>query len=120
MLFDLLFGGESIVNFLSHREESDLQCIICLALHAANLRYTTLLTVAFDLRRHVTLGGKSPEPVSIVAEATLGMIIVLITGVFPGKVVCTKRTKEEFFICQVLRCSGVQLLYLERMKMHKI
>jgi hypothetical protein len=32
--------------------------------------------------------------------------------VFPGKVFCTKRTEEEFVICEVLRCSGVQLLYL--------
>ena len=32
----------SLLNFLSHREECGLQCIICLALHAANLRYTTL------------------------------------------------------------------------------
>ena len=111
-MFVLLLGGESIVNFLSHREECGLQCIICLALHAANLRYTTLFTDAFDLRRHVTLGGKSPEPVSFAAEATLGMIIVPTTGVFPGKVFCTKRTEEEFVICQVLRCSGVQLLYL--------
>jgi len=61
-----------------------------------------LLTAAFDLRRHVTLGGKSPEPVSFAAEATLGMIIVPTTGVFPGKVFCTKRTEEEFVICQVL------------------
>ena len=110
----LLFGGVSIVSFISHREESDLQCIkpIGLVLHAANLRYTTLLTAAFDLRRHVTLGGISPEPVSFAAEATLGMIIVPTTGVFPGKVFCTKRTEEEFVICQVLRYSGVQLLYL--------
>jgi hypothetical protein len=71
----------------------------------------TLLTAAFDLRRHVTLGGKSPEPVSFATEATLGMIIVPTNGVFPGKVFCTKRT-EEFVICEVLRCSGVQLLYL--------
>jgi len=55
----------------------------------------------------VTLGGKSPEPVSFAAEATLGMIVPT-TGVFPGKVFCTKRTEEEFVICQVLRCSGVQ------------
>jgi hypothetical protein len=85
---------------------------ICLALHAANLRYTTLLTDAFDLRRHVTLGGKSPEPVSFATEATNGMIIVTTTGAFPVKVFCTNRTEEEFVICQVLRCSGVQLLYL--------
>jgi hypothetical protein len=60
----------------------------------------------------VTLGGKSPEPVSFAAEATLGMIIVPNTGVFPVKVFCTKRTEEEFVICQVIRCSGVELLYL--------
>jgi hypothetical protein len=42
----------------------------------------------------VTLGGKSPEPLSFAAEATLGMIIVPTTGVFPGKVFCTKRTEE--------------------------
>ncbi len=75
-MFVLLLGGESIVNFLSHHEESGLQCIICHALHAANLRYTTLFTTTFDLRRHVTLGDKSPEPLSFVTEATLGMIIV--------------------------------------------
>ena len=109
---EIIFDGESIVNFLSHREESGLQCIICLALHAANLRYTTLFTTTFDLRRHVTLRGKSPEPVSFAAEATLGMIIVPTTGVFPGKVFCTKCTEEEFVIGQVLRCSGMQLLYL--------
>jgi hypothetical protein len=57
------------------------------------------------------LGGKSPEPVSFAAEATLGMIIVPTTGVFPDKVFCTKRTEEEFVICQVFRYSGVQLLY---------
>ncbi len=57
LLFVLLLDGVSIVNFLSHHEESGLQCIICLVLHSANLRYTTFFT---DLRRHVTLGGKSP------------------------------------------------------------
>jgi hypothetical protein len=51
----------------------------------------------------VTLGGISPEPVSFAVEATLGMIIVPTTGVFPGKVFCTKRTEEEFVICEVLR-----------------
>jgi hypothetical protein len=55
----------------------------------------------------VTLGGKSPEPVSFAAEATLGTIIVPTTGVFPGKVFCTKCTEEEFVIGQVLRCSGI-------------
>ncbi len=38
LLFVLLLGGESMVNFISHLEECGLQCIICLALHAANLR----------------------------------------------------------------------------------
>ncbi len=64
------------------------------------------------LRRHVTLGGKSPETVSIAAEATLGMIIVPTTGVFPDKVFCTKCTEEEFVIGQVIRCSGMQFLYV--------
>ena len=40
LLFVLLLHGVSIVNFLSHREESGLQCNICLDLHVANLRYT--------------------------------------------------------------------------------
>jgi hypothetical protein len=39
----------------------------------ANLRYTTLFTSSFDLRRHVTLGDKSPEPVSFTTESTLGV-----------------------------------------------
>ena len=60
----------------------------------------------------MTLGGKSPEPVSFAAEATLGMIIVPTTGVFPDKVFCTKCTEEEFVIGQMLRCSGMDLLYL--------
>ena len=62
-----------------------------------------------DVVRHMTLGGKSPEPVSFTTEATLGMIIVPTTGVFPVKVFCTKCTEEEFVIGQVLRCSGMQL-----------
>ncbi len=106
LLFVLLLSRVSIVNFLSHHEESGLQYIIGLALHVANLRYTTLFTSGFDLRRHVTLGDKSPEPVSFVTEATLGMIIVPTTGVFPVKVFYTKCTEEEFVIGQVLRCSG--------------
>jgi hypothetical protein len=111
-VFVLLLDGVSIVNFLSHHEESGLQCIICLALHAESLRYTTLFTVAIDLRRHVTLGDKSPELVSFSTEATLEMIIVPTTGVFPDKVFCTKCTEEEFVIDQVLRCSGMEVLYL--------
>ncbi len=71
LVFVLLLDGVSIVNFLSHREESGLQYIICLALHDANLRYTTLFTDSFDLRRHVTLGGKSPEPVSFAVEVEI-------------------------------------------------
>ncbi len=51
----------------------------------------------------VTLGGKSPEPVSFATETTLRMIIVQTTGVFPVKVFCTKCTEEEFVIAQVLR-----------------
>jgi len=73
--------------------------------------YTTLFTDGFDFRRHVTLGCKSPEPVSFATEATLGMLsqppecflIVPTTGVFPGKVFSTKCTEEEFVIGQVLR-----------------
>ncbi len=46
------------------------------------------------------------------AEETLGMIIVPTTGQFPGKVFCTTCTEEEFVIGQMLRCSGMNLLYL--------
>jgi hypothetical protein len=60
----------------------------------------------------VTLGGKSPEPVSFATEETLGMINVPTTEVFPDKVFFTKCTEEEFVIGQVLRCSGMDLLYL--------
>ena len=74
--------------------------------------HSLLFTAAFDLRRHVTLGDKSPEPVSFAVESTLGMIIVPTTGVYPVKVFCTKCTEEEFVIGQVLRCSGIQILYL--------
>jgi hypothetical protein len=44
----------------------------------------------------VTLGGKSPEPVSFDTETTLDMIIVPTTGVFLVKVFSTKCTEEEF------------------------
>ncbi len=107
LLFVLLLFGVSIVNFHSHHEESGLQCIICLALHPPNLRYTTLFTTVFDLRRHVTLGDKSPEPVSFPGEETLGMIIVPTTGLFPDKVFCTKCVEKEFVIGQVFRFSGM-------------
>jgi hypothetical protein len=42
---------------------------------------------------------------------TLDMIIVPTTGVFPHKVFCTKCSEEEFVIGQILRWSGVELLY---------
>jgi hypothetical protein len=74
----------------------------------------------------VILDCKSPELVWFGAEETLGMIIVPTTGVFPAKVFWTKFTEEEFVIHQMLRCSGMDLLYLllleggERMQTHKI
>jgi hypothetical protein len=40
------------------------------------------------------------------------MIIVPTTRVFPDKVFYTKYTEEEFVIGQILRCSGIELLYL--------
>ena len=46
----------------------------------------------------MTLGGKSPEPVSFAA--------------FHGKVFYTKCTEEEFVIGQMVRCSDMELLYL--------
>jgi hypothetical protein len=91
--------GISIVNFLSHREESGLQCIICLVLHAPNLRYTTLFTTAFDLRRH---GSKNSWTCILCRRSDTWDDIVPTTGVFPDKVFCTKCTEEEF----VVRCSG--------------
>ena len=51
----VLFVGVAIVNFFFHHEESALQWIIFLALHVVNIRHTTLFTVVFYLRGHVTL-----------------------------------------------------------------
>jgi hypothetical protein len=53
--FVVLFVGVAIVNFFFHHEESALQWIIFLALHDVNIRHTTLFTVVFYLRGHVTL-----------------------------------------------------------------
>jgi hypothetical protein len=60
----------------------------------------------------VTLGGKSPEPVSFATEETLGMIIVPTPECFLARSSAQKCTEEEFVIGQVLRCSGMKVLYL--------
>jgi hypothetical protein len=83
----MLFLLVTIVNFLSHREESGLQrTIIFRALHVANRCLALKFTTVCYLRGHVTLDCKSPEPVCFAVEETLGMLFVPTTIVFPGKV----------------------------------
>jgi hypothetical protein len=65
--------------------------------------------VAFYPRGHVAV--KSPVPVWFPAEEALGMLLVPSSGALSLKVIYTKRAKE-FFIGQLLRWSGMQLLYV--------
>ena len=49
---------------------------------------------------------------NLASEETLGMIIVPTTGVFLVQVFWKKCIEQEFVIGQMLKCSGMDLLYL--------
>ena len=90
-----LFLGVPIVNFLSHREESDLhRTIIFLPLKLANRCLTLMFTTDCYLRGHVSLDCKSPEPQVFGVEETLGILFVPTTRVFPDKVYHRNCTEE--------------------------